>query len=175
MKNKKHKSHKTIWILVIILLLLFIGTIVFENNKKSTTSQPVPTSTAEAYNFGMHQFVADGTTLDPQEITNYTVSPDGTRAAAVLVQNFGGSGTFYYLAGAMNENGTTTYSDPESLGDRIIINSVNVTDPNSEDNGMIIVEYLDRTPTQSMADAPSVKTTVTYEFQADGNLKLVSN
>lgn len=166
--KKKHHSHKKIWLLIVVLLGAFISFVVLEDHNKTlktiNLNTPSPTSEAQAFNFGKHQFMADQMQLDPQEITNYTVSPDGKYGAAILVENFGGSGTFYYLVGGTNNGSQTVYSDPQSIGDRVIIQSVTI------DGSTVTVNFLDRPSNASMATNPTVKKTLKFSFDSSGNL-----
>jgi hypothetical protein len=78
-------------------------------------------------------------------------------AVSILIQQTGGTGTFYYLAVA--DDGDKII-ESYFLGDRIKIVSVNVV------NNIIIVEYLERAVAQPMASMPTVK--VSKKFKLDG-------
>ena len=70
-------------------------------------------------------------------------------AVVVLAYQGGGSGTFFYLAAALYENGGFSGKNSILLGDR-------VSSPAAEvQNGLITVTYLDRRRDESMATAPS--------------------
>lgn len=76
---------------------------------------------------------------------------DGTEdAALVLVQQPGGSGSFYYLAAALAIDGLFRGTNAVLLGDRIAPQSLAVR------NGVIRASYADRRPDQPMAAAPTV-------------------
>jgi hypothetical protein len=74
-------------------------------------------------------------------------------AVVFVTYNGGGSGTFYYIAVAFQENGEFTGTNGILLGDRICEPSATVQ------NGLITVEYLDRNHNEPMAAVPSVKQT----------------
>jgi len=93
-----------------------------------------------------------------------------TRAATILVDEPGGSGSFSYLVGAMITNDKVVYSQPVLLGDRITIVSINVDEKSSTDNGMITVTYLDHAPNTPMVTAPTQKQTKKYAFEDNGTL-----
>lgn len=146
----------------------------------SVTVVPTPTPT---FDFGNHTYLLDGNSLTFKgdkyssndgsvnaDIQNTTLSTTGNLAASILVANFGGSGTFYYLVGVTKQNSQEIYSLPVSLGDRIIISSVSVEDATAHDNGEIIVEYLDRAPSAPMSADPTIKTTAKFAFEENGNL-----
>lgn len=69
-------------------------------------------------------------------------------AVVILVNEPGGSGTFYYIAAAYNDGSHFTGSTALLLGDRIDVRSVTVVD------GIVIVSYSDHGRTQTMAGVP---------------------
>ncbi len=76
-------------------------------------------------------------------------------AALLLVHNPGGSGTFYYVAAAINVNGRYQGTNAVLLGDRIDPMDMGIR------NDAIVINYVDRRPEEPMSAAPSVnKTTV---------------
>src|SRR6185503_4941909 len=80
-------------------------------------------------------------------------------AAVILVQNPGGSGTFYYIAAAINTADVAEGTNAVLLGDRIAPQTTAIK------NGQIIENYADRKPGEPMTAAPSVGVTkyLTYE------------
>jgi hypothetical protein len=89
---------------------------------------------------------------------------DGTEdAALILVQQPGGSGTFYYVAAALAVEGLFRGSNAVLLGDRIAPQSLAVR------NGVIRASYADRRAGEPMAAAPSVGRTM-YLTLRDGML-----
>ena len=79
------------------------------------------------------------------------LNDDGVADAAVLlVQTTGGSGTFYYLAAALNREGEFVGTEAVLIGDRIVPQRLTVR------HGVVIVDYLDRRPDEAMATAPSL-------------------
>lgn len=70
--------------------------------------------------------------------------------ALLLVHNAGGSGTFYYVAASLNQNGQYRGTKAVLLGDRIAPQDVIIR------NGVIVVNYADRRPEESMTASPSV-------------------
>jgi hypothetical protein len=74
-------------------------------------------------------------------------------AAVMLVQTGSGSGTFYYVAAALATSsgaGGTVGTNTIFLGDRIAPDTMQIA------NGIIMVNYADRKPTDPMTTAPSV-------------------
>lgn len=106
-------------------------------------------------------------------ITNQSVNPKGTRAAAILIDKPGGSGTFYYVVGAMLKDGYELYSTPVFLGDRVKIVSVTVDDSENENNGIIMVTFLGLPDDAPMSAEPTEEMITKYAFQDDGNLIVV--
>ena len=79
------------------------------------------------------------------------LNEDGNEdAALLLLHQPGGSGTFYYVAAALNTNGTFRGTNAVLLGDRIAPQTIEIRD------GVVIANYADRRPEESMAVPPSV-------------------
>ena len=70
-------------------------------------------------------------------------------AALLLVHDPGGSGTFYYVAGALNRNGTFRGTNAVLLGDRITPRDLRIR------NGVLLVQYDGRRPGEPMSATPS--------------------
>lgn len=71
-------------------------------------------------------------------------------AVLLLVHSTGGSGTFYYVAAALNRNGKYHGTNAVFLGDRIAPQNV------SMHNGLVVVNYAERRPEEPMTATPSV-------------------
>jgi hypothetical protein len=82
-------------------------------------------------------------------------------AGVVLVQDPGGSGTFYYLAGL--RAGAGGAAPTVFLGDRIVVDGVSVA------HGRLTVAYLERRPDDPFAATPTVPVTRTFVL-VDGAL-----
>ena len=79
------------------------------------------------------------------------LNEDGNEDAALfLMHQPGGSGTFYYVAAALNTNGGFCGTNAVLLGDRIAPQTIEIRD------GVVIANYADRRPEESMAVPPSV-------------------
>ena len=86
------------------------------------------------------------------EPVNGDLDGDGVPDSAVLlVETTGGSGTFYHVAAAFNQNGHYTGTRSVLLGDRIVPQQLSIR------YGIVIVDYADRRPGEAMATAPSQK------------------
>ena len=84
------------------------------------------------------------------EPVNGDLDHDGVADAAVLlVQTTGGSGTFYYVAAALNRGGTLSGTEAVFIGDRIVPLQLAIR------HGVVILDYADRLPGEAMATAPS--------------------
>jgi len=77
---------------------------------------------------------------------------DGDEDAALfLAHDPGGSGTFYYVAAALNENGRYRGTNAVLLGDRVIPEDLAIRD------GFVEVRYSDRPAGEPMSTRPTVK------------------
>jgi hypothetical protein len=84
-------------------------------------------------------------------------------AVVVIIYDPGGSGTFYYIAAAINQNGSYKGTDGYLLGDRIIAQFVTF------DDGLVVAHYLDRRPAEPMSAPPTVRKEIQLRF-TDGKL-----
>ncbi|MEK7180972.1 MAG: hypothetical protein AAB738_01385 [Patescibacteria group bacterium] len=71
-------------------------------------------------------------------------------AGLILVDQPGGTGTFYYLAAAINQNGNYVGTNAILLGDRIAPQNIQIQ------NGVLITNYADRNPGEPFSVQPSV-------------------
>ncbi len=174
--------------LIVAFFALFTVIVSFVLVSKSTapTTTEMATPQVETFDFGNQKVLLDGQVLNfvngyfksesqtygdhTASIVSQTVNQAGDRGAAILIDNPGGSGTFYYLIGAMKHGDEDMYSDPMVLGDRVKVVSVQVNNPEERENGEIIVKYLDRASGATMADEPTVEITKQYSFEDNGNL-----
>ena len=81
-----------------------------------------------------------------------------TDAAAITVENAGGSGNFRYLHALLKEEGEIHDADAVFLGDRIRVLGLSIHD------GVIAVALLDRPPDAPFAEAPSVPVIRTFRL-----------
>ena len=89
-------------------------------------------------------------------------------AVVVILYDPGGSGTFYYIAAAINHNGSYKGTAGYLLGDRIIAQLVEFHD------GRVQAHYLDRRPGQPMSAPPTVRKMIQMRF-IDGKLAPVKS
>lgn len=88
----------------------------------------------------------------------------GDREAALLVVNDpGGSGSFYYAVLAVPADGSYRTTNVLPLGDRIKPESVEYRD------GRFVYRFLDRKPGQPMSEPPSVEKTVRIALDRTSN------
>lgn len=87
-------------------------------------------------------------------------------AVVILVNNSGGSGTFYYGAIAVNIDGEYQGTDTILLGDRIIPQSFYV------ENNRAIINYVTRAPGDSFATEPSIEKILHLQFDPE-NMRLI--
>ncbi len=88
---------------------------------------------------------------------NTDLNGDGRDDVAfILTQNSGGSGTFYYIVGAVqNADGSYTGTDGYLLGDRIAPQTLEVSQ-NRNQKYVIVANYADRARNEAMATPPSM-------------------
>jgi len=84
-------------------------------------------------------------------------------AALVLIHAPGGSGTFYYVAAAINADGQSQGTNTVLLGDRIVPKKLAIRDRT------VVIDYADRRPDEPFSTTPSVDRSKVMGFQ-DGQL-----
>ena len=94
------------------------------------------------------------------------INDDGINDAVMfMTQEGGGSGTFFYVAVAINNNGRFRGTKAYFLGDRIAPQTIQVK------NGIIMANYADRNSGESFDIKPSLGVTKYIIFK-DGQLKV---
>lgn len=167
-------------VLVITFLAWNLGYSTGMSDELDITTVPagvrVPTGTT--FNFGDRTYnlgnsaiqFTHGSYKNQALMINQSINPSDNRAAVVIAYSPGGSATFYYLAGGMLKDGENNYSMPVLLGDRIKILSVTVDNPDTHNNGIVTVIYLDRPKGAPMSSQPTIRVTNKYAFEENGNL-----
>lgn len=89
--------------------------------------------------------------------------------ALLLTQESGGSGTFFYVAAALQQEGGYLGTNAIILGDRIAPQSTNVDPGNPL---QFIVNYADRKPAEPMSAQPSVGVSKTFKLQEGALLEV---
>ena len=74
----------------------------------------------------------------------------GDDAAAITIEQTGGSGTFYFVHALVGEDDDLRDAGVAFIGDRIRVEGVSIHD------GVIVVALLDRAPEAAMASEPTV-------------------
>jgi len=100
------------------------------------------------------------TTLGDQRASGDVDGDGRADTVVILVNQPGGSGTFYYVAALLNTSAAVSATPAVMLGDRIKISSLRI------DGKTIVVELLDRASGQPLSASPSVA--VTKRFVIDG-------
>jgi hypothetical protein len=85
-------------------------------------------------------------------------------ATLVLVQDPGGSGTFYYVAAALRTGGGYRGTNAVRLGDRVAIHGLRIR------NGVVIVDYAGRRAGEPMSAEPTVDESRDFVVR-DGKLR----
>jgi hypothetical protein len=171
---------KIILVIFILVLIVGVGYLIARLKTRSKSITPVVTTTepsnvitdalnttytiddqlASLINGSAQQSVATGSSgtinisVWSQPVLGDLNNDGNDDAALILVEQTGGSGTFYYLVAAIEnpESGEAIGSNGVLLGDRISPQSISI------DKGVITVKYLDRGPKEAMATPPSIET-----------------
>lgn len=106
-------------------------------------------------------------TVNLSDYVAFGTIADDTRAAALLVSQTGGSGTFYDLAVVQIEDGQAVAVDTIYVGDRVQVNELSIQD------GVIVLDMVTQGPEDPMC-CPTQRVIQTYEL-VDGELVLVSS
>jgi len=100
------------------------------------------------------------TTLAAQRATGDVDGDARPDTAVLLVQQPGGSGTFFYVAALLNPSSGAVATPAVLLGDRIAPTALRL------EGTTIVVEFLDRAPGQPLSASPAVPTTKRFAVQA---------
>ena len=150
-------------IFVFIILVLGVGyAVLFGNDKRELVRSPLNTTyTVEGESITLVAGAFEKETA-PESATKVQTSVFGEPtvgdidgdgdldAVLLLVQNPGGSGTFYYIAGALNTDGNYQGTNAILLGDRIAPQVVEIK------GRQIIANYAERKPNEPLTARPSV-------------------
>jgi uncharacterized lipoprotein NlpE involved in copper resistance len=109
-------------------------------------------------------FVPGGASRPTVTLANYAfgqLNEDSIAdAAVILVENSGGSGSFYYLAAMVSQEGGFANAATTLLGDRLQVRSLSV------DDGEITLQTITHGPDDPMC-CPTLELTFTYSLQGD--------
>jgi len=98
---------------------------------------------------------------------NIDIDDDGREDSVfLLTQETGGSGTFFYVAAALNTKDGWKGSQALFLGDRITPQTTEVSQ-NPNHQKVIIVNYMDRVEGQAMSEQPSVGKSIWIKFDLE--------
>jgi len=155
---------KTFWVIAaaVVVIILAVGIFLSTGAQNPKTAQTSPASfdpLNATYSIeGQSVTFVNGASETPDATTKIFGQPvlgnldgDGKPDASVFIyQQSGGTGTFYYVAAAINVNGIAQGTNGIFLGDRIAPQNLEIK------NGQIIANYADRAPGEPMAANPSV-------------------
>ncbi|MEK7530521.1 MAG: hypothetical protein AAB573_01525 [Patescibacteria group bacterium] len=98
------------------------------------------------------------------------IDGDGDEDVAFLItHDGGGSGTFYYLVGAINDGGTYHGTNAMLIGDRIAPQTTEFKMLSEPYGARVIVNYADRQPTDPMTAQPSVGKSIYAKYDPATN------
>jgi hypothetical protein len=110
--------------------------------------------------------IAEGSALsvetDLTDVIGYgDISGDGKEdAVGILIQSGGGSGIFAYIAAYVSAPVAYKGTNAIFVGDRVSPQSISVS------NGIITLKYLDRSPSEAMAEEPTVEMTKEFVYKS---------
>lgn len=111
----------------------------------------------------------DGLTYFGNEVEG-DLDGDGDPDKAFLVTHSpGGSGTFYYLAGAINDNGSYRGTNLMLIGDRIAPQTTEYRDLGAPYGSRVIVNYADRAPGEPFTTQPSIGKSLYAKYSPETN------
>jgi hypothetical protein len=152
--------NKNTWTIVAAIVIVILGVTIFLSGSKnqSTSVAPIPTTfdptnatyTIDGQPVTLIHGANSSTSLFGQPVSGDLNSDGKADAVVILVQNPGGSGTFYYVAAAINAANGIEGTNAVLLGDRIAPENLQII------HGEVIVNYADRKPNDPMSTPPSV-------------------
>lgn len=157
------KSH--IWIVFIVVVLIAACAITWSvRDEKVTTNS----------DYKAIQYLIEGKQVTLGGTTNYfgndlvtDLNNDGKKDIVFLVTHSpNGTGVFYYAVAALNTDEGYVGSDGYFLGDRIAPQSIGVSS-NPRHKNVIVVNYADRAPGESMVTKPSVGTSAYIKLSSE--------
>lgn len=157
-------------VLVVIVLAFFgLNAYIYEE-KQGDEGFVVDYKTATYYLSGAEVHSGEGgLTYFGNEVRG-DLDADGDEDIAFLVTHQpGGSGTFFYLAGAINEGGKYTGSNLMLIGDRIAPQTTEYRDLGAPYGARVIVSYADRAPGEPFTTEPSVGKSLFTKYSPDSN------
>ncbi len=143
----------------------------FRNSIKSVElmSDDIPSGRAKMQNDYFEEPVVEGSASKTRIRITHKVfgdlNSDGAEDAAIIFEtDSGGSGSFFYLGSVINKSGAAQHVASEFLGDRIKIESVQISA-----SGVVSVSLLSREVGQPMVASPTKRHTKFFVL-SDGRL-----
>lgn len=181
--SKKHHFESNKFLLVLLIFLSFILVMTYANinfkKEKSYSHEEIilsvnsstvtipDTSFAVALTDGKADFsdsLVEGSVVVSDPF--YTVkNGEVYDVFAVMTYNTGGFGEFVNVALFQVVKGKAVFRGSYPVGDRVVVNDITKSSGDYEDGYAIDVNYMDRTPDESMADEPTDFKTLTLEIK----------
>ncbi len=147
-----------------IVLAAIVGVVAFltiDNRDGSAIGEGATTPQGATYRIDGQSVTFGGDTRYFGNELRTDLNGDGREDSIFfLTHQPGGSGTFYYVAAALQIESGYVGSEAVFVGDRIAPQSINT----ETENGAIAVNYADRKPGESFAVKPSVGQTLWLRF-----------
>ncbi len=173
------KNTKLVWGIVAVIAL--VGVVLFINYDNKNVGVITPTNSSvlnNSYTVGGQVFnlvngkaeiaIENSNTKNTLNVFGEPVygdlDKDGDNdAVLMLVNNPGGSGTFYYAVLAINNNGNYVATNTMLLGDRIAPQTINIQDAHA------VYNFAERKGTDPMTTPPSIGKSVWIYYNAKDN------
>lgn len=163
--------NKTLTYIVVAIAVLVVG-FFFLNSYIYNEKQGEPVAYTDALYFLSGEDIkigGDGLTYFGNEVEGDLDGDGDLDKAFIVTHQPGGSGTFYYLAGAINDNGSYRGTNLMLIGDRIAPQTTEYRDLGAPYGARVIINYADRLPLDPMTTPPSVGKTIYAKYSADNN------
>ena len=153
---------------LVVLVAAFFGLNSYIYNEKQ--GEPVAYKDALYFLSGEDiKIGGDGLTYFGNEVEG-DLDGDGDLDKAFLVTHQpGGSGTFHYLAGAINDNGSYSGTQLMLIGDRIAPQTTEYRDLGAPYGARVIVNYAERGPGEPFTTQPSMGKSIYAKYSPDTN------
>lgn len=157
-------------VLVVLVAAFFAFNAYIYNEKQGDGGLVEDYKTATYYISGVPVHLGEGgVTYFGNEVEGDIDGDGDLDKAFLIVDQPGGSGSFYYLAGAINDGGKYTGTNAMLIGDRIAPQTTEYRMLEAPYGARVIVNYADRAPGEPFTTQPSVGKSIYAKYSAETN------